>query len=167
MERQRRRGPRLFQGGVGAPRRIVVAELGARGELSGRHRAVGVMPLVAGQAHALADVVFERLVDQIDVRHGDVGVVAGQGECTDVRAPGEKHILRVLAWWCALVVVDVMEQVDEVGRRADDRLAFVARAVILVPEQVLKCRLCECRGPLPGFLTWGVEPGERVDQVAA
>ena len=28
MERQRRRGPRLFQGGVGAPRRIVVAELG-------------------------------------------------------------------------------------------------------------------------------------------
>ena len=91
-----------------------------------------------GVQAAIGHVVLEDFVHQIDVRHGRVGVLAAQGEGGQVwTAPGHRRVLlshegiqRRVARRIGARLPQELEQIDQVGCRAHDGPAVLARAEV-------------------------------------
>ncbi len=118
--------------------------LGLRGQvLRGDVARVVGDPRVQG---VVADVILEDLVDQVDVGHGRVGVRTGQGKRGQVRTASRHRVveapdegieaapgIRVLR--VHLRAAEELQQVHEIGGRAQDRSAVGAIAEVHVAEQ--------------------------------
>ena len=134
VERQRRREEGVLQDRV----RGVVDVLRAGQQLGRGDRVAGVVSLVAVQGQPVGHEVLERLVDDVDVGQRGVGVGAGQRQVLQVGPAAEQDVLRVAEPGRGRGLVDVVQQVDQVGGRAEDRAAVRAAAVVEGPEQVLE-----------------------------
>ena len=89
---------------------------------------------------AVDDVVLEDLVDEVDVRERDVGVLAAEQQVLQVGPAGEQHVDRVRPVVRDVGQVEELEQLDEVGGRAEHRLAVLTGAEVEVVEQRLERR---------------------------
>ncbi len=89
----------------------------------------------------VGDEVLKRFVDDVDVGQRCVGVLACELQVLDVGAAIEQGGLRIARAVVRRIPVDEVEQIDQVGRRAQDGTAVVARAVIHRAEQLLERRI--------------------------
>src|SRR3954447_6190098 len=90
----------------------------------------------------MRDVVLQYLVDQVDVWQNRVGVLAGQREFSEVGTAGVENVERGFGAGRQGVGgrVEEVQQVDQVGGRAEHRTAVIALAEVLATEQLLHRR---------------------------
>ena len=84
---------RLVLARKGLVRRRLERTAGVASNSSGVDGAVCAVAFVCGRARGCGvDVVFQRLVDEIDVRQGHVGVFTGERQMLDIRSAIEEYV---------------------------------------------------------------------------